>query len=62
MPLRCKIFARLNNCANCDEADVSFVQTQKNAKSLISNFSADSAHAFPFYDVFCGQHHPQSVP
>ena len=21
-------FARLNNCANCDEADVSFVQTQ----------------------------------
>ena len=29
MPLRCKVFARLNNCANCDEADVSFVQTQK---------------------------------
>ena len=35
MPLRCKVFARLNNCANCDEADVSFVRTQKNAKSLI---------------------------
>ena len=29
MPLRCKVFARLNNCANGDEADVSFVQTQK---------------------------------
>ena len=27
--LRYKVFARLNNCANCDEADVSFVQTQK---------------------------------
>ena len=35
MPLRCKVFARINNCANCDEADVSFVQTQKNAKSLL---------------------------
>ena len=29
VPLRCKYFARLNNCANGDEADVSFVQTQK---------------------------------
>ena len=29
MPLRCKVFARLNNFVNCDEADVSFVQTQK---------------------------------
>ena len=29
VPLRCKVFARLNNCANGDEADVSFVQTQK---------------------------------
>ena len=37
MPLRCKVFARLNNCANCDEADVPFVQTKKkNAKSLFS--------------------------
>ena len=36
MPLRCKVFARLNNCTNCDEADVSFVQTQKNTKSLLS--------------------------
>ena len=33
MPLRCKVFARLNNCANGDEADVSFVQ--KKAKSLM---------------------------
>ena len=29
VPLRCKVFAILNNCANGDEADVSFVQTQK---------------------------------
>ena len=35
VPLRCKVFARLNNCANCDEADALFVQTQKNAKSLL---------------------------
>ena len=35
MPLRCKFFARLNNCANCDEADVSFVQTQKKRKVSI---------------------------
>ena len=35
MPLRCNVFARLNNCANCDEADVSFVQTQK-TQSLYS--------------------------
>ena len=36
MPLRCKVFARLNNCTNCDEADVTFVQTHKNAKSLFT--------------------------
>ena len=35
MPLRCKVFARLNNCANCDKADVSFVQTQKKRKVSI---------------------------
>ena len=36
MPLRCKVFARLNNCANCDEADVSFFQTHKK-KRKVSN-------------------------
>ena len=35
VPLRCKVFARLNNCANGDEVDVLLVQTQKNAKSLL---------------------------
>ena len=38
MPLRCKVFARLNNCANCDEADVSFVQTHKKRK--VSNYQS----------------------
>ena len=27
--LRCKVFARLNDCSNWDEVDVTFVQTQK---------------------------------
>ena len=26
------------------------------------NFSADSANAFSFHEVFCEQHHLQSVP
>ena len=29
MPLRCKVFARLNDCWNWDEVDLTFVQTQK---------------------------------
>ena len=29
VPLRCKVFARLNDCSNWDEVDVTFVQTQK---------------------------------
>ena len=51
MPLRCKVFARLNNCANCNEADVSFVQTQKkNAKSLITFIHQNS-------DIKMSQHY-----
>ena len=34
MPLRCKVFAILNDCSNWDEVDVTFVQTQK-SQSLI---------------------------
>ena len=44
MPLRCKVFARLNNCANGDEADVSFVQTQKKRKVTIVNRITDIVH------------------
>ena len=33
--LRCWAFVWLNDCANGDEADFTFVQTQKNAKSLL---------------------------
>ena len=29
MPLRCKVFARLNDCSNWGEVDVTFVQTRK---------------------------------
>ena len=28
----------------------------------IPTFSADSTNAFSFYEVFCEQHHLQSVP
>ena len=28
----------------------------------VSKFSADSTNAFSFYEVFCEQHHLQSVP
>ena len=28
----------------------------------IPKFSADSANAFSFYEVFCEQHHLQSAP
>ena len=37
MPLCCKVFARLNNCTNGDEADVSFIQTQKRKVSIVNN-------------------------
>ena len=36
VPLRCKVFARLHNCPNGDEADASFVQTQKKRKVTIA--------------------------
>ena len=35
MPLRCKVFARLNDCANCDEVDVSFKHKKRKVSIVI---------------------------
>ena len=43
MPLRCKVFARLNNCANGDEVYVSFVQTQKTQSHYFLNAHVNQA-------------------
>ena len=45
--LHCWAFAWLNDCANGDEADFTYVQTKKNAKSLMTH------KEICFFVLFC---------
>ena len=36
-------------------------QNTAHFKQEISNFSADSISAFPFYEIFCEHYHSQSI-
>ena len=55
--LRCWAFAWLNDCANGDEADITFVQTQKKRKFSNTGFvsrdqsTKSGAHKAPLWDA-----------